>query len=87
MNPFPPDCAARFRAEGQIASGGFGTIWRAVQIGLERPAAVKLLAQRELGNPQSVERFQRELRAIRGLSCNCKPCYQAGQARYLPYGF
>ncbi|NVB77126.1 MAG: serine/threonine protein kinase [Kofleriaceae bacterium] len=51
-----------------IGRGGMGEVYEAFHIDNGEPAAVKLLAQRELGNPQSVERFQRELRAIRGLS-------------------
>ena len=39
----PPGCAAKFRPERRLASGGFGDVWLATQVGLERPVALKVL--------------------------------------------
>ena len=37
--PFPLDCAARFKSERLLASGGFGAVYLARQIALDRPVA------------------------------------------------
>ncbi|HTL35203.1 MAG TPA: serine/threonine-protein kinase [Kofleriaceae bacterium] len=57
----------QYRLGNVIGRGGMGEVYEAFHIESGQPAAVKLLAKSELGNPQSVERFLRELRAIRGL--------------------
>jgi eukaryotic-like serine/threonine-protein kinase len=57
----------QYRLGNVIGRGGMGEVYEAFHVDTGAPAAVKLLAKSELGNPQSVERFLRELRAIRGL--------------------
>ena len=49
----------RFRIEGQIGSGGFGTVYRAWDERLQRPVAVKII-DREHGAP----RVTREAQAV-----------------------
>ncbi len=57
--------AGRYRIEEQLGSGGMGVVYRATQLGLERPVAVKLL--RPVGRGRADERlrrrFEREARA------------------------
>jgi serine/threonine-protein kinase len=57
-----------YRLGHVIGRGGMGEVYEAFHVDSGEPAAVKLLAHRELGNPQSVERFLREVRAVRGLT-------------------
>ena len=57
-----------YRLGNVIGRGGMGEVYEAFHTGTGEVAAVKLLAARELGNPQSVERFLREVRAVRGLT-------------------
>jgi hypothetical protein len=59
----PPDCAAKFAVEGLIASGGFGIVYRARQIALDRTVAVKLLLDHALSSEVTVGRFMNEARA------------------------
>jgi tetratricopeptide (TPR) repeat protein len=48
----------------EIASGGMGEVYKAKQLSLDRDVAVKILADRLAGDPDFVERFQREARAV-----------------------
>ncbi|MGE5182059.1 MAG: serine/threonine-protein kinase [Acidobacteriota bacterium] len=56
-----------YRLGNVLGRGGMGEVYDARHVDTDEPAAVKLLAPRELGNPRSVERFVREVRAIRAL--------------------
>lgn len=47
-----------------LGRGGMGEVYEAHHITTGEPAAVKVLAPGELGNPHSLERFVREVRAI-----------------------
>jgi serine/threonine-protein kinase len=56
-----------YRLAGVIGRGGMGEVYDAHHVDTGEPAAVKLLAVRELANPRSVERFLREVRAVTAL--------------------
>jgi hypothetical protein len=60
--------AGRYRVEGQVAEGGFAVVYRAVQIALERPIALKVLKTPPgLGEAARVRferRFETEARTI-----------------------
>jgi serine/threonine-protein kinase len=57
-----------YRLGNVLGRGGMGEIYEARHVNTDQPAAVKLLAPRELGNPHSVERFVREVRAVSTLA-------------------
>lgn len=54
----------RYRVETPIASGGMSTVYRGVDMRLDRPVALKVMETRYAGDPQFLARFQREARAI-----------------------
>ena len=56
-----------YRLGNVIGRGGMGEVYEAWHVHSGEVAAVKLLPHRELEDPQSVERFLREVRAIKGL--------------------
>ncbi|MBI4859517.1 MAG: SUMF1/EgtB/PvdO family nonheme iron enzyme [Candidatus Riflebacteria bacterium] len=56
----PASCALRFRPEQLLASGGFGSVWRATQVELGRPVALKLLHAHVLEDSDQVSRFMNE---------------------------
>jgi len=58
----------RYRLESRLASGGMGEVWRAQDLELNRPVAVKLLHPHLGDNPDLVDRFRREARAAARLS-------------------
>lgn len=57
-----------YRIEGKIGEGGMGTVYRAVEISLDRPVAVKVLNADLARNPDIVERFRSEARAQANLN-------------------
>ena len=57
-----------YRLGNVIGRGGMGEVYEAFHVETGAPAAVKLLAHRELGNPQSRERFVREVTVVQKLS-------------------
>jgi serine/threonine protein kinase len=58
----------RYRLGDPIATGGMGTVYRAVDQVLGRPVAVKVLKRELAEDPTFVERFRREARAAARLS-------------------
>jgi serine/threonine-protein kinase len=59
---------ARYRLVGHIANGGMAGVWEAHDELLDRPVAVKVLAAHLSEDDRARKRFQREARAVAGLS-------------------
>src|SRR4051812_1492414 len=53
---------AGYRIEGVAGRGGMGTVYRATDIALDRPVALKLIADEFAGDAEFRERFKRESR-------------------------
>src|SRR5882762_7095503 len=60
----PQFVAGRFRIEREIGTGGMGTVYRAIHLGLERPVAVKIIKPEFAGNRDVADRFMREARTM-----------------------
>ncbi|HWH12747.1 MAG TPA: protein kinase [Solirubrobacteraceae bacterium] len=60
--------AGRFELADIVGRGAMGTVYRATDLVLRRPVAVKLLAGSLLEDPRSVARFEREARAAASLA-------------------
>lgn len=54
----------RYRVQTPIASGGMSTVYRGLDMRLDRPVALKVMDARYAGDHQFLARFQREARAI-----------------------
>ena len=67
------------RLEGMIGRGGMGVIYRALQLGLNRRVAVKVIAPDHAADPRFRERFAREARLAAALDHpNIVPVYASG---------
>ena len=54
----------RYRVDAPIATGGMSTVYRGLDIRLDRPVALKVMDARYARDHQFITRFQREARAI-----------------------
>lgn len=71
MTPATFLLADRYRLDERIAVGGVGEVWRAVDLVLERPVAVKLLLAQHALDEESLARFRAEARHAGALSHPC----------------
>lgn len=72
--------------EEQIGRGGMGVVYRARQISLDRPVALKLLPNSHLLSPTQLRRFLLESRAAAGLQHdNIVPVFAVGQEKDIHY--
>src|SRR4051794_10953893 len=64
----PPGLPDRYRLDGLIATGGQAAVYAAHDKALDRPVAVKVLAEHLTSNDDARRRFEREARAAAALS-------------------
>ncbi|MGE0790665.1 MAG: serine/threonine-protein kinase [Sandaracinaceae bacterium] len=60
--------AGRYRIEGRLGTGGIGIVYRASQLPLERPVAIKVLHDDLLTYDELRARFEREARVLSALT-------------------
>lgn len=76
----PAEVAGRYKIEGRLGAGGMSTVFRAHDSVLERPVAVKLLAEHLAEDEAFVARFRREaLAAARLQHPNIVQVFDSGQ--------
>ena len=76
----PGDEFAGCRIEAVAGRGGMGVVYRATELSLGRPVALKLLAPDRAGDREFRERFQREWRMAAAIDHpNVIPFYAAGE--------
>jgi eukaryotic-like serine/threonine-protein kinase len=76
----------RFRLEERLGSGGMSTVYRAFDETLERWVAIKVLHREMSGQPDQLERFRREARAVARLnSPHVVTVIDAGEDEGHPY--
>jgi eukaryotic-like serine/threonine-protein kinase len=78
--------SGRYRLESKLGSGGMSTVYLAEDETLQRAVAVKLLHAEISDQPDQIERFRREARAVAQLSHpNVVSVIDAGQDHGHPY--
>lgn len=81
-----PSVLGDFELQEEIACGGMGIIYKAWQISLDRPVAVKTMKAEVLSDPLEAQRFEREMKAVARLRHpNIVPIYEVGRVNGLPY--
>ena len=74
-----PDAPPGYRIEAVLHESELGTLYRAVQIGLDRPVALRLVAGDQAADPAFRERFLREAKVVAALHHpNILGVYDAG---------
>jgi serine/threonine protein kinase len=60
----PHDVVPGYRVEGMLGAGGAGTVYKATQLGMDRPVAIKTIRQTATRNDLTPKRFEREARIV-----------------------
>ena len=76
----PGSTIAGYEVEAVVGSGGIGILYRARQVRLDRPVALKLVDAEAARDPVVRERLRREARTVAALDHpNIVPLYEAGE--------
>ena len=82
----PGSVLADFQIQDMVGRGGMGVVYRAVQLSLGRPVALKLIAPHLADEDGFRERFMRESRLSASLDHpHIVPVYAAGEEDGVPY--
>ena len=78
--------AFRYDLIEEIARGGMGVVYRAVQHGSQRQVAIKMIVAEQAATPGLLERFHAEAEAIASLEHpNILPIYETGETEGRPF--
>jgi len=67
-NPQPGTILDAYRVEGTLGAGSMGEVFRAIDTGLNRRVAIKILSEKHRDSPELRARFVREGRAVAAIS-------------------
>ena len=67
-NPTPGTILGAYRVEGQLGAGSMGEVFKAVDTGLNRRVAIKILSEKHRDSAELYKRFVREGRAVAAIS-------------------
>ncbi|HEV8375690.1 MAG TPA: protein kinase, partial [Candidatus Polarisedimenticolia bacterium] len=68
MNLSPGQTLSHYRLVGEIGRGGMGVVYEAVDTSLDRRVALKILPAEATSEPERLERFRREAKAVAALN-------------------
>ncbi len=74
-----------YKILGVLGEGGMGVVYRAIQVGLNRPVALKMIRDASV-RPEHLERFRIEAQAVASLhDPNVVQIHDVGEVNGLPY--
>src|SRR4029079_3812807 len=80
------DKIGRFEIIGKLGRGAFGLVYKGKAPVITRLAAIKVMSEATVGDPELVSRFRREAEAAGGLHHkNIVTIYDMGEHNGLPY--
>src|SRR5918998_3211204 len=86
MNVIGTEIGGRFRLDEKVGAGGMSTVYRAYDPTLERWVAIKLMHRDISTDPDQLERFRREARAVASLNHpHVVTVIDAGEDEGTPY--
>jgi serine/threonine-protein kinase len=65
---FEAEQLGQYRLKKRLGAGGMGEVYLAEHLMLRRPCAVKLIRPEQAGDPTTLQRFEREVRAMAALT-------------------
>jgi hypothetical protein len=75
-----------YRVEAVLGHGGMGVVYKAWQLRLQRPVALKMLLAGPYAGPKELERFQREAEAVAALGhANIVQVHDVGDVEGRPF--
>jgi serine/threonine-protein kinase len=82
----PGTVLGAYRIEGVAGEGGMGVVYRAMQLGLDRPVALKVIAAELAHDPRFRERFKSEAQLAASIDHpNVVPVHEAGETDGVLY--
>jgi serine/threonine protein kinase len=60
----PLEVVPGYRVDGMLGAGGVGTVYKATQLGMDRPVAIKTINRAAARNDLTPKRFEREARIV-----------------------
>jgi hypothetical protein len=86
VNPRSHPTVPGYEVEGELGRGGMGVVYRARQIGLNRPVALKMILHGDRAGQQVADRFREEALTVAVFQHpNVVQVFEVGTADGLPY--
>jgi serine/threonine protein kinase len=85
-NPLTGTIISRYQLIEQLGAGGMGVVYKAKDIRLRRMVALKFLTELRASEPEALQRFEREARAVSALNhSNICILYDIGEYERRPF--